>query len=230
MLYRLILVFSVCKLVMFSTAIWANSDSSMPGDKTDYPNIVIILADDMGWNDVGYNGSEINTPNLDQLAHEGVRLNRFYVQAACSPTRTSLMTSRNNQSLGVYSPMSKLIPTGLPLSEKIMPEYFKEAGYQTFMVGKWHLGFRQEAYRPNARGFDYFYGNLTGGIGYWDHIHGGGLDWQRNGKSLREEGYATHLQAADIEQLIEQRDQSTPFFCTPASMRLICPMKHLLNP
>jgi arylsulfatase A-like enzyme len=93
-----------------------------------------------------------------------------------------------------------------------MPEYFRDAGYQTFLVGKWHLGFREPAYRPTSRGFDHFYGHLTGGIGFWDHVHGGGLDWQRNGETLREEGYSTHLMAAEIDRLIAQRDPSKPMF------------------
>ena len=176
------------------------------------PNIVIILADDMGWNDVGYHGSEIRTPHIDRLAAEGLELDRFYAQPACSPTRAALLTGKSSQALGIYSPLSKLNPTGLPLTEKLMPEYFRDAGYQTFLVGKWHLGFREPAYRPTARGFDHFYGHLTGGIGFWDHVHGGGLDWQRNGATLREEGYSTHLMAAEIDRVIERRDPEEPMF------------------
>ncbi len=176
------------------------------------PHVVIIVADDMGWNDVGYHGSEIRTPHIDQLAAEGLELDRFYAQPSCSPTRAALLTGKSPQSLGIYSPFSKLNPTGLPLSEKLMPEYFRDAGYQTFLAGKWHLGFRESAYRPNARGFDHFYGHLTGGIGFWDHVHGGGLDWQRNGETLREEGYSTHLLSAEINQLITLRDRSKPMF------------------
>jgi len=176
------------------------------------PNIIIILADDMGWNDVGYHGSEIRTPHIDQLAAEGLELDRFYAQPSCSPTRAALLTGKSSQSLGIYSPLSKLNPTGLPLTEKLMPEYFRDAGYQTFMAGKWHLGFHESVYRPGARGFDHFYGHLTGGIGYWDHVHGGGLDWQRNGVTFREEGYSTHLIAAEIDRVIEQRDPEKPMF------------------
>jgi arylsulfatase A-like enzyme len=176
------------------------------------PNIVIILADDMGWNDVGYHGSEIRTPNIDRLAAEGLELDRFYAQPTCSPTRTALLTGRSSQSLGIYSPLSKLNPTGLPLGAKLMPEYFRDRGYQTALVGKWHLGFREPAYRPTSRGFDHFYGHLTGGIGFWDHVHGGGLDWQRNGVTLREEGYSTHLMAAEIDRVIEQCDPEKPMF------------------
>ncbi len=176
------------------------------------PNVVVILADDMGWNDVGYNGSEINTPNIDFLATQGIQLDRFYAQPSCTPTRVALLTGNSPQSQGIYSPLSKLNPTGLPLAQKIMPQFLKEAGYQTFMVGKWHLGFHEPAYRPTARGFDHFYGHLTGGVGYWDHVHGGGLDWQRNGETLREEGYSTHLLSNEIERLILQRNPDNPMF------------------
>ncbi len=176
------------------------------------PNIVVILADDMGWNDVSYNGSEINTPNIDHLATQGVQLDRFYAQPSCTPTRTALLTGNSPQSQGIYSPLSKLNPKGLPLAQKIMPQLLKEAGYQTYMAGKWHLGFHTPEYRPTARGFDHFYGHLTGGVGYWDHVHGGGLDWQRNGKTLREEGYSTHLLSREIERLIVQRNPNKPMF------------------
>ena len=174
------------------------------------PNIVIILADDLGWNDVGYHGSEIATPRVDALAAEGVVLDRFYAQPSCSPTRAALMTGRTPMRLGVLSPISKNNPTGLPLTERLLPQYFRDAGYQTFMTGKWHLGHRDRDYLPNSRGFDHFYGHVTGGIGYWDHVHGGGLDWQRNGKTLREEGYSTHLIADEAVRLIRARDPAKP--------------------
>jgi arylsulfatase A-like enzyme len=174
------------------------------------PNVVIVLADDLGWNDVGYHGSEIATPRLDALAAEGVVLDRFYAQPSCSPTRAALMTGRTPMRLGVLSPISKNNPIGLPLTEKLLPQYFRDAGYQTFLTGKWHLGHRDRDYLPNSRGFDHFYGHLTGGIGYWDHVQGGGLDWQRNGKTLREEGYSTHLIADEAVRLIHSRDRTRP--------------------
>lgn len=174
------------------------------------PNIVIIVADDMGWRDVGYHGSEIRTPNIDALAAQGVNLDRFYVQPTCSPTRAALLTGRSAMRLGVTQPLSKLAPTGLPIGETLLPQYLKSAGYQTFMAGKWHLGSRQRAYLPNARGFDHFYGYVSGGIGYWDHVHGGGLDWQRDGRTLREEGYSTTLLANEAIRLIEGRDTAKP--------------------
>ena len=176
------------------------------------PNVIVILADDLGWNDVGFHGSEIKTPHLDRLAAGGVRLDRFYVQPACSPTRSELMSGVSAISLGVLSPFSKLQPAGLPISRRLLPQYFQNAGYQTLMVGKWHLGFRQSQFHPNARGFDHFYGHVTGGIGYWDHVHGGGLDWQRNGATLREDGYSTHLLRDEAIRMIEARDADKPVF------------------
>ena len=175
------------------------------------PNILIIMADDLGWNDVGYHGSEIQTPRLDKLAAGGLVLDRFYAQPVCSSTRAALMTGRAPLRLGIVRPVSKHIETGLPLAETTMADIFNSAGYQTALIGKWHLGFKGD-YHPNNRGFDYFYGHVSGGIGYWDHVHGGGLDWQRNGETLREEGYATHLIAKDAIGVIKNRDRHKPLF------------------
>ena len=182
------------------------------GNSQPSPNIVVILADDLGWNDVGYHGSEIRTPNLDELAANGVVLSQYRAQPTCSPTRAALMTGKSPQSMGVYRQFAKNATQGLPAEERTIANYLSEAGYQTWLVGKWHLGYLEEKYQPNSRGFDHFYGHVTGGIGYWDHVHGGGLDWQRNGVTVREEGYSTHLLSAEAVSLIENRDESKPFF------------------
>lgn len=176
------------------------------------PNIVIIMADDLGWNDVGYHGSEIRTPVLDKLAAEGVRLERFYAQPTCSPTRAALMTGKSPMRLGIAAPLSKNNPTGLPIEETTLAERFKAQGYQTALVGKWHLGARHPDYLPNARGFDYFYGHTTGGVGFWDKVHGGGYDLQRNGTTVRDDGYLTHLLAEEATKVIQQRDPDQPLF------------------
>ena len=176
------------------------------------PNVVIILADDLGWRDVGYNGSEIETPHIDALAAGGVQLARFYAHPVCSPTRTALMTGRSPTRLGVVQPIEKNNPNGLPLAERLLPEYLSAAGYQTVMAGKWHLGHAQREYLPLARGFERFYGHVTGGIGYWDKVHGGGYDWQRDGVTLREEGYTTRLVAREAVRLIRQRDRDRRLF------------------
>jgi len=181
-------------------------------NKSSPPNIVVILADDLGWNDVGYHGSEINTPNIDRLAAEGLELDRFYAQPTCSPMRAALMTGKSPKTLGISRAIAKNQKMGLDLSERILPQRLNSLGYRSLMVGKWHLGNYTPAYAPPARGFEHFYGFLSGGIGYWDHNHGGGHDWQRNGKTVREEGYATHLLGDEAVQLIEQHQSQQPLF------------------
>jgi len=162
--------------------------------------------------DVSYHGSEINTPNIDKLISSGVELDRFYVQPTCSPTRAELMTGKSAMRLGITRPISKNQKLGLGLEEKILPQYLKELNYSTYLLGKWHLGSYIPDYFPTRRGFDYFYGYLTGGIGYWDHIHGGGHDWQRNEVGLREDGYVTQLIKNDTLKIIDNHDFTNPIF------------------
>lgn len=176
------------------------------------PNMIIIMADDLGWRDVSYNQSEIQTPVMDRLAREGITLNRFYVQPSCSPTRAALMTGKSPMRLGIINPITKNNPTGLPLSEVTIADRLRGVGYQTALIGKWHLGARNLAYHPNERGFDYFYGNVTGGVSFFNKTHGGGYDWQRNGRTVREEGYTTHLLADEAIAQIESRDRERPLF------------------
>lgn len=191
-----------------------STEGEAPTTKTETarPNILIILADDMGWSDVGYHGSEIRTPNIDRIAREGIELDRFYVQPTCSPTRSGLMTGKSPASLGIHLPISKNEVNGLPKEEKLLPEYLADAGYQPLMAGKWHLGHYTPDMFPQARGFEHFYGHVTGGVGYWDHTHGGGYDWQRNGVTVREDGYTTNLIANETLQLIRERDRTRPTF------------------
>lgn len=174
------------------------------------PNIVFILVDDVGWNDVGYHGSEISTPNIDALAQSGIKLERSYVFPICSPTRAALMTGQNPLKFGIDSPMA--LDGTLPLDLTLLPEHLKSAGYDTWLVGKWHLGQSAAASRPNARGFDHFYGLLNGWVDHYTHVFNGGLDWQRNGASIREEGHTTALLTKEARGLLEHHDDDTPFF------------------
>ena len=136
------------------------------------PNFLFILADDLGYADVGFTGGkEIKTPNIDTLAAAGARLEQFYVQPLCSPTRASLMTGRYpmryGMQVGVLRPWEK---RGLSLEERLLPKVLKEAGYTTAIVGKWHLGQSDRVHLPTARGFDHQYGHYSGAIDYFTHI------------------------------------------------------------
>ena len=194
-------------------------------DPLQHPNLVIFVADDLGWNDVGYHGSEIRTPNIDQLTQQGIELDRFYVYPFCSPTRTALLTGRSPYSLGITRPIGG--SAVLPLDEHLLPQTLKAVGYQTLMTGKWHLGNANEAALPHKRGFDSFYGHTGGSIDYYSHQRGGGMrrrpgrsqpgntslpDWQRNGKTLTEKGYSTQLIGKEAVRLLQERDKNQPTF------------------
>ncbi len=179
------------------------------------PNVVIFLADDLGWSDVGFHGEEvIETPSLDRLANEGVQLDRFYTTPICSPTRAALMTGRDPIRLGVaYGVIMPWHTNGIHPDERFMPESFRDAGYQTAMVGKWHLGHAQMTYHPNERGFEHFYGHLHTEVGYFPPFaNQGGKDFQRNGESIDDEGYETFLLGDEASRYIRERDPEKPFF------------------
>ncbi len=178
------------------------------------PNIVIMLADDLGWSDVGFHGGEIDTPSLDRLAAEGVELSRFYTTPICSPTRAALMTGRDPMRLGVaYAVIMPWMNIGIHPREHFMPQTFQAAGYQTAMVGKWHLGHALQAYHPNERGFDHFYGHLHTEVGYFPPFaNQGGKDFQQNGRSIERDGYETFILAEEVSRFIRERDRERPFF------------------
>lgn len=178
------------------------------------PNIVFIIADDLGFADCGFNGGkQIKTPNLDKLAASGAILKQFYVQPVCSPTRASLMTGRYPIRYGLQ--VSVIRPTaryGLSLEERMLPAALRDAGYSTGMIGKWHLGSFDEKYWPNARGFDYFYGHLYGALDYDTHQRDGKLDWYQNTQKSSDKGYTTHLLAREAGGFINRQVDSKPFF------------------
>ena len=179
------------------------------------PNIVILLADDLGWADLSYRGSDIQTPNIDSLAKEGLTLNRFYSMPICTPTRSALMTGRDPMRLGtVYAGFQPWQNGGVSPEEHFMPETFQAAGYQTAMIGKWHLGHTTEPLLPNSRGFDYFFGHLNTQIDYYDYTVAGGYDLQVNGLSFKGSNqYATDLHAKEAVKFIKEiRDTERPFF------------------
>lgn len=179
----------------------------------DPPNIVVILADDLGWGDVGWHESEIPTPNLDKLAAQGARLEQFYVQPVCTPTRAAFLTGRypirHGLQTGVVRPWAQY---GLPLDEQTLPEGLRSAGYATAIVGKWHLGHFEPTYLPTQRGFDHQYGHYNGAIDYYSHTRDGGLDWHKDDSVLREDGYSTNLIAKEASRLIGEYANKKPLF------------------
>ncbi|MEP5765241.1 MAG: sulfatase-like hydrolase/transferase, partial [Halieaceae bacterium] len=195
-------------------ALGAGSGSAPPATN-DRPNVVVIVADDLGWADVGFHGNtEISTPALDRLAAEGVQLDRFYTTPICSPTRAALMTGRDPMRLGVaYAVILPWQNNGIHTQETFLPELFRDAGYQTAMIGKWHLGHAQQSYHPNNRGFEHFYGHLHTEVGFFPPFSNqGGKDFQRNGVSIDDKGYESFLLADEASRYIRERDTAKPFF------------------
>ncbi len=181
------------------------------------PNILLIVADDLGWSDVGWHGGFGKTPNMDRLVREGRELDRHYVQPVCTPTRVALMSGRCP---GRFGPQA-LTPSNLramPLGTATLASVLKSAGYRTHIAGKWHLGAKPE-WIPNAYGFDTSYGTLTGAADPWTHKYRKGNPyedtWHRDGKLFKEEGNATELIAAEALKRIAQGGDQPWFMYVP---------------
>ncbi len=177
------------------------------------PNILYIVADDLGWADVGFHGSDIQTPTLDALAKDGARLGQFYAMPMCTPTRAALLTGRYPLRYGLQT---GVIPSagsyGLSTDEYLLPQLLKDAGYATALIGKWHLGHANKAFWPRQRGFDYFYGALVGEIDHFKHESHGVSDWYRNNDPIQEAGYDNDLFGEDAVKLIDRHDPAVPLF------------------
>ncbi|KAH3868736.1 arylsulfatase B-like isoform X2 [Dreissena polymorpha] len=180
------------------------------------PHIVLIVADDLGWNDVGFHGSEIKTPNIDKLAYEGVILNNYYVSPICTPTRGCLMTGRYPIHLGLqHYVISAPEPWGLPLNHTTMAGHLKHLGYATHIVGKWHLGFFKTEYLPTRRGFDSHVGYWSGKEDYYTHMDQDGywgLDFRRDMAVVNETFYSTEQYTKEALKILEHHNKSQPLF------------------
>ncbi|XP_048517743.1 arylsulfatase J isoform X2 [Dendroctonus ponderosae] len=184
------------------------------------PNIVLIIADDLGFNDVGFHGSgEIPTPNIDALAYSGLILDNYYVTPICTPSRSALMTGKYPIHTGMqHAVLYGAEPRGLPLTEKILPQYLEELGYVNHIVGKWHLGSWKKEYTPLYRGFISHLGYWTGHQDYFDHTAvenpGWGLDMRRN-MSIAYDlhgQYSTDLFTEESVRLINEHNTEKPLF------------------
>lgn len=175
------------------------------------PNIVVIIADDLGWNDVGWHGSEIKTPNLDKLAKNGVRLERHYVYPTCSPTRAGILTGRNPSRFNIHAPIAGKSEQSLPADTLTIARLLKSRGYITALIGKWHLGLRPEV-GPRRFGFDFSYGYFHGQIDPFAHRYkNGDKTWHRNDQFVDEKGHVTDLLTEEAVNFLEKK-RSQPFF------------------
>ncbi|XP_042365591.1 LOW QUALITY PROTEIN: arylsulfatase B-like [Plectropomus leopardus] len=202
------------------------------------PHIVFILADDFGWYDVGYHSSEIRTPNLDKLSAGGVRLENYYVQPLCTPSRNQLMTGRYQIHTGMqHQIIWPCQPYCVPLDEKLLPQLMKEAGYATHMVGKWHLGMYKKDCLPTARGFDTYFGYLTGSEDYFTHVRChpiSSLNVTRCALDLREGeevatafkgDYSTELFSQRATSIIDKHNPNKPLFLYMALQAVHAPLQ-----
>tara|TARA_R110002072_G_scaffold155657_2_gene306025 strand:+ start:46232 stop:47647 length:1416 start_codon:yes stop_codon:yes gene_type:complete len=203
--------------------------SAVSAESPARPNIVMILVDDMGYGDLpAYGAEDVRTPVLDRLASQGVRLTSYYAAGAeCTPTRTALMTGLYPQriggmecaigtgNVGRYDDAIRLREThdlGLPAEQSILASSLKMAGYQTAVVGKWHLGYETK-HHPLKQGFDQFFGFLGGYVDYYRHREFSDLDVFFDGqKPVESEGYMTKLIADRVVHFVDRASEKIPFF------------------
>ncbi len=192
------------------------------------PNLILIMSDDMGYSDLGCYGGDINTPNLDFLASEGLQFTQFYNTARCCPTRASLLTGLYPHQAGIghmtnFSENPYAHDYGLPgyggvLSKNTVTiaEVLKQAGYRTFMTGKWHLGFQERDQWPLQRGFDKYYGILEGACNYFKPVYPRGITMGNDTISITDPDYYTTDAFTDhaIQFISEdlESEEKTPFF------------------
>ena len=194
------------------------------------PNIILILADDFGYNDVGYHNPYVITPNLDDLANTGLILEQSYVQPVCTPTRSALLTGVYPYLIGRQgNPIEENRPTGLTLDRKLLPEYLKNKGYTTHSVGKWHLGFCKEEYLPTKRGFDSHLGFWGGGQDYYTHLKMGGYDFHENLETLltANNSFSEDLFANTFLKILDDhidQEENKPFFIYYANQATHSPL------
>lgn len=211
---------------LFATALLLASATCSAAER---PNIVLILADDLGHGDIGcYGAPDIRTPNVDRLAKEGIRLTQFYSNAPeCTPTRTALMTGRYQQrvggmecalgigNVGRYDDAIRLAAKGemgLPPKLSVLPRGLKDAGYGTAIFGKWHLGYEAK-FLPRQHGFDRYFGILGGNADYFLHREASPLPiLYEDDQPTQRDGYVTHLFVDEAVRFLRQQGTDRPFF------------------
>nr|CAD7590329.1 unnamed protein product [Timema genevievae] len=215
-----------CFNMFLASVVLLMASSLVPCLTVAQPHIVVIMADDLGWNDVGFHGSDqIPTPNIDALAYHGVILNRHYTMPTCTPSRTAFLTGKHPIRTGMQGfPLRAGEPRGIPLEERLLPERLAQLGYSTHLVGKWHVGAHRVDYTPTRRGFASHFGYWNGYIGYFDHnIQQGefrGLDLHRDLNPTPENRgqYATDVFTREAVDIILSHDKSRPLYLQVAHL------------
>jgi arylsulfatase A-like enzyme len=192
------------------------------------PNIVMIVSDDLGFNDVSFHGSpQVPTPHIDAIAAEGVTLMDYHVQPVCSPTRATIMSGRHVIHTGIYMPFQQGTALRLHLNYTLLPAYLKQLGYRTHMVGKWHLGQNVLAALPTGRGFDSYFGYWSGAEDYFTHDCRGAYDLADGVRTAFEfnNSYSTFLWTQKAVEVVEQSDAAEPFFLYLAYQNIHWPLE-----
>jgi arylsulfatase B/arylsulfatase I/J len=223
------------------------------------PNVVLLLVDDTGYNDLGFHqnkasppnpdglqttafGETATSPNIDRLLTESVKLNNYYVQCVCSPTRSALMTGRYPFHTGMGPGVTKPgMAMGLASDETVLAETMRDAGYSTHMIGKWHLGDSDERYTPTFRGFDSYLGYMLGKNEYFLHTCAGAIDFRKsklNSANVMPENtdeyknvYSTYVYAERVQEIVDNKDERPIFiYFSPNSLHSMftgAPQSHL---
>jgi len=184
------------------------------GPKQSKPNVIMILADDLGYSDPGYLDSKIKTPNLNRLRDEGMLLERCYVQPQCTPTRVALLTGCYPYRFGMHEHVEINNNTGIPEETKTIAEKMKEGGYATSVIGKWHVGKRRRSFWPPYQGFDHSF--IMSSADYWNYdVYKNGELYDRN--LLKDESggnnrYSTYVWAEEAVNVIKNHNKDKPFF------------------
>lgn len=213
----------VASLLMWAAA-WPGRAAGAGSAGQDTPNIIVIVADDLGYGDLGCYGNSANrTPHLDRMATRGMRFTDFYANGPlCSPTRAALLTGRYQQRAGIEDVLSGAPreeggqhESGMRLAEITIAEVLKKSGYRTGAVGKWHLGY-QAAFGPIRQGFDWYRGNLSGDSDYFAHVDRWGRpDWWHDETLVAENGYSTDLMTTYAIRFIEEQREHRFFLYLP---------------
>ncbi len=189
------------------------ADGAAAAESAKRPNIVVLLSDDMGYNQLGYmGGKDVPTPNIDRIAREGAHCTQFYACSVCSPTRASLLTGRYPFRNGMEERSHGNDTAGMLTDERTLADALRAAGYSTAIIGKWHLGTWYKKHLPMQRGFDHQYGHYGALIDSFTHQRERVLDWHRNEQPLDEPGYSTFLIADEFKRVLGGQKPDQPFF------------------